>query len=123
MIRRPPRSTLFPYTTLFRSRLHVTESARDLERRVDAGRDGAEVAAAGGSREGVEIESHLGEGALRHVVLHPARECEALLPRAVEHELLHGPRSPHHLPGEGCALVLMGKQRAQGPLAGRLFEL
>src|SRR5256885_7503329 len=23
MIRRPPRSTLFPYTTLFRSRLHV----------------------------------------------------------------------------------------------------
>src|SRR2546421_4209911 len=25
MIRRPPRSTLFPYTTLFRSRLNVTE--------------------------------------------------------------------------------------------------
>src|ERR1035437_10304112 len=24
MIRRPPRSTLFPYTTLFRSRLHAT---------------------------------------------------------------------------------------------------
>src|SRR3712207_7506029 len=24
MIRRPPRSTLFPYTTLFRSRLNVT---------------------------------------------------------------------------------------------------
>src|SRR5258708_26030130 len=24
MIRRPPRSTLFPYTTLFRSHLHVT---------------------------------------------------------------------------------------------------
>src|SRR5256885_5285600 len=24
MIRRPPRSTLFPYTTLFRSRLHDT---------------------------------------------------------------------------------------------------
>src|SRR3712207_7822895 len=23
MIRRPPRSTLFPYTTLFRSRLHI----------------------------------------------------------------------------------------------------
>src|SRR3989454_6453531 len=62
MIRRPPRSTLFPYTTLFRSRLHVTESARDLERRVDAGRDGAEVAAAGGSREGVErSEEHTSE--------------------------------------------------------------
>src|SRR2546429_3612825 len=29
MIRRPPRSTLFPYTTLFRSRLHSTERAGD----------------------------------------------------------------------------------------------
>src|SRR5258707_7253896 len=27
MIRRPPRSTLFPYTTLFRSRLHRLEPA------------------------------------------------------------------------------------------------
>src|SRR3989337_3834812 len=27
MIRRPPRSTLFPYTTLFRSRRHVSWSA------------------------------------------------------------------------------------------------
>src|SRR5688572_32082722 len=25
MIRRPPRSTLFPYTTLFRSRLHFSD--------------------------------------------------------------------------------------------------
>src|SRR2546422_4725930 len=25
MIRRPPRSTLFPYTTLFRSRLHLQD--------------------------------------------------------------------------------------------------
>src|SRR5256885_6884832 len=28
MIRRPPRSTLFPYTTLFRSRVHVAQTAR-----------------------------------------------------------------------------------------------
>src|SRR3712207_7329909 len=27
MIRRPPRSTLFPYTTLFRSVLHVVQGA------------------------------------------------------------------------------------------------
>src|SRR3712207_7199846 len=27
MIRRPPRSTLFPYTTLFRSELHAARSA------------------------------------------------------------------------------------------------
>src|SRR5690348_17734697 len=34
MLRRPPRSTLFPYTTLFRSR-HVRQGLR---RRVDQGR-------------------------------------------------------------------------------------
>src|SRR2546430_8505587 len=31
MIRRPPRSTLFPYTTLFRSRRHGAEIARASE--------------------------------------------------------------------------------------------
>src|SRR2546426_12529487 len=30
MIRRPPRSTLFPYTTLFRSRRHVPDVSRPL---------------------------------------------------------------------------------------------
>src|SRR3712207_7945478 len=29
MIRRPPRSTLFPYTTLFRSDVHVTQLQLD----------------------------------------------------------------------------------------------
>src|SRR3989442_2439858 len=32
MIRRPPRSTLFPYTTLFRSRLDDVEEAVEYER-------------------------------------------------------------------------------------------
>src|SRR2546423_9526409 len=36
MIRRPPRSTLFPYTTLFRSRGGARDG-RDLLRRVGAG--------------------------------------------------------------------------------------
>src|SRR5258707_4846295 len=31
MIRRPPRSTLFPYTTLFRSRTHARPRARRLD--------------------------------------------------------------------------------------------
>src|SRR2546425_7450575 len=31
MIRRPPRSTLFPYTTLFRSRLHRRHEAQRQE--------------------------------------------------------------------------------------------
>src|SRR5260221_12209918 len=57
MIRRPPRSTLFPYTTLFRSRtalLHLVV-ARRARRRFRARRGGADVAraarAAGGLRE------------------------------------------------------------------------
>src|SRR3712207_5064212 len=36
MIRRPPRSTLFPYTTLFRS-TQGSEKFRDFARRLDAG--------------------------------------------------------------------------------------
>src|SRR2546430_13143381 len=35
MIRRPPRSTLFPYTTLFRSRPSVQLSFEDGKERVD----------------------------------------------------------------------------------------
>src|SRR2546430_10971646 len=38
MIRRPPRSTLFPYTTLFRSRLTSASKAPWLPRRVSATR-------------------------------------------------------------------------------------
>src|SRR5258708_16684093 len=35
MIRRPPRSTLFPYTTLFRSRLGIADAAAGLGEGVD----------------------------------------------------------------------------------------
>src|SRR2546430_16322804 len=47
MIRRPPRSTLFPYTTLFRSQVHdQLELVHALEvgdlRRVSGGREGLE---------------------------------------------------------------------------------
>src|SRR2546429_2984584 len=31
MIRRPPRSTLFPYTTLFRSEVDVEDAVRDVD--------------------------------------------------------------------------------------------
>src|SRR3712207_6926545 len=39
MIRGPPRSTLFPYTTLFRSRLAVPGRSHRCARRADGGRD------------------------------------------------------------------------------------
>src|SRR3989475_3113201 len=38
MIRRPPRSTLFPYTTLFRSEWSLKVSVRDLDRVVPGAR-------------------------------------------------------------------------------------
>src|SRR5437667_1433825 len=40
MLRRPPRSTLFPYTTLFRSHQHAVHQARHPERQflVEEGR-------------------------------------------------------------------------------------
>src|SRR2546429_1162772 len=54
MIRRPPRSTLFPYTTLFRSQY---------QRQADVAADVAKQLAGGEKRiVGVMIESHLVEG-------------------------------------------------------------
>src|SRR5256885_8881501 len=45
MIRRPPRSTLFPYTTLFRSRIIVGEvrgeEALDMLQAMNTGHDGS----------------------------------------------------------------------------------
>src|SRR5690242_21345288 len=38
MIRRPPRSTLFPYTTLFRSRLYLRLNCREAAAGCDRGR-------------------------------------------------------------------------------------
>src|SRR5689334_24185505 len=48
MIRRPPRSTLFPYTTLFRSRrepggVHLAGLRIDQQRRADLDDDAAKV--------------------------------------------------------------------------------
>src|SRR2546429_3003531 len=60
MIRRPPRSTLFPYTTLFRSRFRREHAARDEQQklRLEHDRDGAQRAADG---EGAGIaHEHLG---------------------------------------------------------------
>src|SRR2546425_9524309 len=67
MIRRPPRSTLFPYTTLFRSLLQARdELAQVLEHLVD------------GAREAV----YLVGDARRDFELHEAREVAA---RSEEH--------------------------------------
>src|SRR5256885_3622264 len=56
MIRRPPRSTLFPYTTLFRS-FHPQSRGVHLFARVD----GAETGAQGKSSGGPRSEEHTSE--------------------------------------------------------------
>src|SRR2546430_7618968 len=53
MIRRPPRSTLFPYTTLFRSRPHGTDGPPDqAEGKPDAHQPPAPAEAA---RDGLDV--------------------------------------------------------------------
>src|SRR3712207_8071127 len=59
MIRRPPRSTLFPYTTLFRSR--DDREVVVLHRRADLGDQRARVADAGRAPVADEVEPELVE--------------------------------------------------------------
>src|SRR5436309_11278781 len=54
MIRRPPRSTLFPYTTLFRSRARHLELGNDAVDTANVPVDGiAVVTAHGGGKRGI----------------------------------------------------------------------
>src|SRR3712207_9577167 len=71
MIRRPPRSTLFPYTTLFRSLL---EERRRLERELAEAR---KKLATGGAAAEVEEVAGL-KVALRNVGEVPARDLKGL---------------------------------------------
>src|SRR2546427_3715260 len=67
MIRRPPRSTLFPYTTLFRSRQHLAGTAGLEAQQVgihqlgcaEIGNLGSEIA--GGFQRAVRSEEHTSE--------------------------------------------------------------
>src|SRR5438045_6132746 len=68
MIRRPPRSTLFPYTTLFRSRRTCTRPRRSTGRAGGApsGRSRSRCSAPGTSSRSEEHTSEL--QSLRHLV-------------------------------------------------------
>src|SRR3712207_8164436 len=68
MIRRPPRSTLFPYTTLFRSRreagAEASSSSGSADAKVDASEIGGGVAVTapeGGVELGADVERAAGE--------------------------------------------------------------
>src|SRR3712207_6947563 len=56
MIRRPPRSTLFPYTTLFRSVRGLIEVRKLAQRRVDGDRE--EGDGRGHDQQGDELGRH-----------------------------------------------------------------
>src|SRR5258705_6839287 len=93
MIRRPPRSTLFPYTTLFRSpRLEVARAAqrgahghqRELQRQ--RGNEPAQVIA--GERRGLRVrsEEHTSElQSLRHLVCRLLLEKKKKAKRLIEY--------------------------------------
>src|SRR2546430_10351595 len=65
MIRRPPRSTLFPYTTLFRSRRQGSGEAEQLRERAAALLD-RERESARSPRGRQSVEEALGAGIERH---------------------------------------------------------
>src|SRR5262245_63580327 len=78
MVRRPPRSTLFPYTTLFRSRpcISAARSTRSLPARAPSGAASIRSGPSCWSRS----EEHTSElQSLRHLV------CRLLLEKKKEH--------------------------------------
>src|SRR3712207_7661481 len=95
MIRRPPRSTLFPYTTLFRSALRplARAPARDAERDRPRGRGGD---ARGGPRpEGGD--GHAGDRSEEHTSELQSRQylvCRLLLEKKKNNK--HTPPLTHH---------------------------
>src|SRR5258708_22705711 len=98
MIRRPPRSTLFPYTTLFRSgEARRSEAGHDEERGHWRGRQGAVVLSARRNRRHCVV-SEPGRQTIRDLLLSERRHARL---RSEEHtsEL----QSPDHL---RCRLLL-----------------
>src|SRR3712207_8661727 len=83
MIRRPPRSTLFPYTTLFRSRGGGSSERRERSRRGARGAS-LEGRTAEGARPAETVpHPRPGHGGLRRGSR--TKTCEAGLSRSEEH--------------------------------------
>src|SRR3712207_7108282 len=61
MIRRPPRSTLFPYTTLFRSEVHIVARAAHQEQLKELSSLGVYEAVQPEFEAGIRSEEHTSE--------------------------------------------------------------
>src|SRR3712207_7490952 len=99
MIRRPPRSTLFPYTTLFRSAEGDAPQEHGAERDVEGGRDGergctgrdhqerhleADGQCAGQRRDAERSEEHTSELQSRQYLV-----CRLLLEKKKKHHTFY----------------------------------
>src|SRR2546422_10855099 len=98
MIRRPPRSTLFPYTTLFRSQAGGKTGAEESEARPrqSATQSGAQEAAiAGRARRAGQGTIRTEERGSRQCGAEPRLESGegAVVPRA-QNAMSHGPSPP-----------------------------
>src|SRR2546429_1258371 len=85
MIRRPPRSTLFPYTTLFRSVLLMEMGGRPLRAGASLGAGvGASAHCADGMRTVERSEEHTSELQSRlHLVCRLLLEKKTIAPRSL----------------------------------------
>src|SRR3712207_6855322 len=97
MIRRPPRSTLFPYTTLFRSLvdLMLVADAGQHAAVGEAGHVGEHVAEADGARRrlGLHVLAGAGERSEEHTSELQSRQyivCRLLLEKKNERTTLYG---------------------------------
>src|SRR3712207_7125877 len=82
MIRRPPRSTLFPYTTLFRS-----QDRRGVRRHRVLLPHG-DLLVRGAERDNSHLRRHMMQGVdtpIRQLLAHPPTEIFAVAPRSEEH--------------------------------------
>src|SRR3712207_4635321 len=125
MIRRPPRSTLFPYTTLFRSPDDLDQVAVAAQARVDAVEVGDVVAvvALGGRVEGHQPQA--GDAEVGQVVDPLGQALEVTAPVAVpvevglDVEAVDDSRLPPDVGGVGDPHVVPLLGTAPGP-SGRL---
>src|SRR3712207_7486217 len=92
MIRRPPRSTLFPYTTLFRSERHVVDDLRAFaQHRLDqVGREHHEPVLVPTVCQDVRSEEHTSELQSRQYLV-----CRLLLEKKKKNHELHPVYIPH----------------------------
>src|SRR5438094_7127187 len=93
MIRRPPRSTLFPYTTLFRSIVGIEQRC---------GSEGGEQVF-GDLLDEFRSEEHTSELQSPYDLV-----CRLLLEKKKQHaQALRGPRAATNPPTDGSAVVFM----------------